>query len=221
MGAGGGGLLRANLVVPLRQGRAVEPPQLRHLLVVDLDALGVGPGYPRGGDLQARRGGRGADGVQDRLEAVQRPPGPVEADEVEQAVFGLVPLAAAAGIMSPGDAQPMRVAEGVLECMLPGPGTAPVAATAVGEDQEASGARVANTAFKVPPGFDAIDGELEWIRRRACGRDWRAGRRCRRGRCGPRPRRGSRGRAPRARFGSRPCRTGGTARPVPSSWCRR
>ena len=44
--------MRAHLVVPLRQGRAGQPPQLRHLLVADLDALGVRPGYPRGGDLQ-------------------------------------------------------------------------------------------------------------------------------------------------------------------------
>ena len=115
MGAGGGGLLRANLVVPLRQGRAGEPLELRHLLGTDLDALGVGLGHARGGDLQARRGGRGAEVVQDRLEAVEWASGPVEADETEQAVFDRVPLAAATGIMGHCDVQLMRVAEGVLE----------------------------------------------------------------------------------------------------------
>ena len=96
VGAGGGSLLRVNLVVPLRQGRAGEPLELRHLLGADLDALGVGLGHPGGGDLQASRGGRGAEVGQDRLEAVERSPGPVEAEETEQAGFDRVPLAAAA-----------------------------------------------------------------------------------------------------------------------------
>ena len=137
---------------------------MRHLLGVDLDALGVGLGHPGGGDLQAGRGGCGAEVGQDRLEAVEWPPGPVEADETEQAGFDRVPLAAAAGIMGHRDAQLMRVAAGVLEGVLPGPGAAAVAAAAVGEDQQAGGARVADAAFGAPPGFDAIDGELGGVR---------------------------------------------------------
>ena len=54
----------------------------------------------------------------------------------------------------------MRVAAGVQEGVLPGPGAAAVATAAVGEDQQAGGARVADAAFGAPPGFDAIDGEL-------------------------------------------------------------
>ena len=66
-----------------------------HLLVGDSDALGVGVGVEFAVHGKARISGGGADQINDDTLADQRLGPPVHADEREQAVLDLVPLARA------------------------------------------------------------------------------------------------------------------------------
>ena len=58
-----------------------------------------------------------------------------------------------------GDGEPVAVAEPMLQSVLPRPRPGPVAAAAVGEDEEIGGATVAAPPLVDPPPGDGIGGE--------------------------------------------------------------
>ena len=71
-----------------------------------------------GDDRQASVGGGGADVVEDRLIVGQWHTGPVLADLTEQAMIDRIPLGGAAGVVTDGDLEAMRVDEACLEGIL-------------------------------------------------------------------------------------------------------
>ena len=81
------------------------------------------------------RGG-GTDVVEDRLVAAQRVAGPVLADLAEQAMVDRVPLGGAAGIVTDGNGELVRINETVLEGILEAADSWRVAAAGVGEHQQ-------------------------------------------------------------------------------------
>ena len=63
------------------------------------------------------------------------------------------------GVVGDGHAQPMTVAETMLQMELPGSRPAAVAAAAVGKDLQRDGLGKAFAALGAPPLLDAVDGE--------------------------------------------------------------
>ena len=80
--------------------------------------------------------GGGTDVVKDRLVAAQRVAGPVLADLAEQAMVDGVPLGGAAGVVTNGDLEVVRINEAGLECILEAADARRVAAAGVGEHQQ-------------------------------------------------------------------------------------
>ena len=96
--------------------------------------------------MHALAHGRGADVVQDRGEAVQRPALSIGTEEAEQALLDRIPLGAVAGVVRHAHAHAEAVAQDVLRGVLPSAGAAAVAAAAVGEDQQGGGSGLAGAA---------------------------------------------------------------------------
>src|SRR5512147_295566 len=83
----------SNGVVPIAVKGIGRQADLRHLCVADSNLARVPLGVQFAPDLQARRSPRIGDQVHDCGVSQQRPASPVLADEREQAMFDLVPLA--------------------------------------------------------------------------------------------------------------------------------
>jgi len=131
-----------------------------HLCVGNAHALLVGLVDEPCSDLEAW-GGPGTGGVgEEGVEAVQRPTGPVLRDFAEEAVLDGVPLGSARGVVGNGDDQTVRVAQAILDLVLEGATPVAVAATAVGQDQEFGGVRIASLALIAPPALEVVGGEL-------------------------------------------------------------
>ena len=88
------------------------------LSVGDFDALRVFLVDQLCGHAQPGVGGGGTDMVQDRLVAAQRVPGPVLADLAEQAMVDGVALGGAAGVVTAGNGDLVRINETGLEGIL-------------------------------------------------------------------------------------------------------
>ena len=100
------------------------------------DALRVFPVDELCGHAQPGVGGGGTDVVEDRPVAAQRVAGPVLADLAEQAMVDGVPLGGAAGVVTNGDLEVVRVGEAGLECILEATDAWGVAAAGIGEHQQ-------------------------------------------------------------------------------------
>src|SRR3990172_3544088 len=86
-------------------------------------------------------------------------PRQVLADEREEAMLDLVPLAGSGREVADGDRQPALVGE-PLQLGLPQTGAVAVRAAAVGGDRQALGVGVALVSELLPPPLDRGDGEL-------------------------------------------------------------
>ena len=141
--------------------------QLLHLLVGDFDAFGVVGVHQVGVDFEASRGAGGAGVVEDRLVAVEGTAGPVLADLAEQPMLDGVPLRRRCRVVTDGHSEPVPVAQSLLQAELPGAGARPVAAAAIGEDEQLALTGVAALAVVVPPPHHVVDGEGCGVVRRA------------------------------------------------------
>ena len=125
-----------------------------------LDAGGVLLFDKLGDDRQAGVGRGGADVVEDRLIVGQWDTGPVLADLTEQAMIDRIPLGGAAGVVTDGDLEAMRVDEACLESILEAANARRVAATGVGEHQQFAGVGVVLESFGLPPAQQVVSGEV-------------------------------------------------------------
>ena len=112
-----------------------------------------------GRDGEAGSGAGIADEVEDFGVTVKRLGGPVFGDLGEQAVLDGVPFGGAGGVMSNGDREAKTVAELALQFGLPSTGTATVAATGIGKDEQLSAAMIAISAVALPPAGDGVGRE--------------------------------------------------------------
>ena len=136
--------------------------QLRHSGVRDFDASGVHFGIQHGFDPQAGLGPRGTDQIDDGLVAHERLALPIEADEREQPMFNLVPLAGPRGVVTDrdGDAQFVRQ---LLQVELPGPIATPIAAASIGTQQQARGFGIRSAPEQLPPSPQTLDRKLRCV----------------------------------------------------------
>ena len=149
---------RLDGVVPVPVKAAWTEANLRHLFVRDLPALRIFALVDLGPDAQARLGPGRGDEVDDRHQAGQRPAAPVGADVREQPVFDLVPLAGARREVADSDGQPCRLGQ-PLEFPFSQADLGPVAAAAVGRDEQRPGFRIDGLAHRPPPPPDGSHGE--------------------------------------------------------------
>src|SRR5437773_6783751 len=110
-------------------------------------------------DFESAPGGGAANEVHHRFETDQRPRLPVQADEREEAMLDLVPLARARWVMADDDRESQMVRE-TLQVNFPRPQPVPVAASRIGADQQASGLRVRLPPQQSPPAPDTLHREL-------------------------------------------------------------
>jgi hypothetical protein len=136
--------------------------EARELFIGDLRALGVAlpvdlATNPKPG-LRPRRGDR----VDDDRKTRKRSASPVLADEREEPVLDLVPLAGPWRKVADGDGQPGFVRQ---PRELPFPQTAPrrIAPAGVRRDQQGTCAGIRSPAHGSPPPADAVDGERRRI----------------------------------------------------------
>jgi len=90
---------------------------------------------------------------------VKRFGGPVFGNLGEQAVLDGIPFGSTSGIMSNCYGKPKAVAELALKFGLPGAGTATVAASGIGEDEQLPAAMVAIDPVAFPPACDGVSGK--------------------------------------------------------------
>src|SRR5712672_878527 len=109
-------------------------------------------------DLQASLGCGCGDELDDDLVADQGASLPVLADEGEEPVLDLVPLAGAGREMADGDVEPDLVGQ-LLELPLPQTHARPIAAAAIGGNLKPLGPRIAGAAELAPPAANGVDGE--------------------------------------------------------------
>ena len=112
-----------------------------------------------GGDGESRLSGSGADEVEDFLVGVERFAGPVFGDFGKQAVLDGIPFGSAGGVVRNGHCESKAVAELGLKFGFPGTGTATVAATGIGKNEQLPAAMVAISTVTLPPTGDRVDGE--------------------------------------------------------------
>ena len=94
-----------------------------------------------------------------RFKVHQRPPSPVNADEREETVLDLVPLAGAGWVVADGDRKRDLITQ-LLQTNLPCPESRTIAATIVRADQKALRSRIRGASIHFPPAADALDREL-------------------------------------------------------------
>jgi hypothetical protein len=77
----------------------------------------------------------------------------------EQAAFDRVVLGGTGGIVGYGDSESQSITELMLELVLSSATRGGIAAAGVGQDQQVSGAWVAQASFTTPPAGDGSDGK--------------------------------------------------------------
>src|SRR6266540_871867 len=146
-------------VVPGRmQVVSPEPYRAQHV-VLDLDALVVGPRVEYGFDTQAGARPGGTYQIDDGFVVHEGSATPVDADEREEAMLDLVPLARSRGIVAYRDRHSDLVGE-ALQSEFPRPKLVAVAPPTVSADQEFARVVVDAPAVQTPPAADALDREL-------------------------------------------------------------
>ena len=100
--------------------------------------------------------------MDDGLEADERLAAPILGDEREQAMLDPVPLAGSGRQVTDRDGDAELVSES-LQLALPQTDTHPVAAAAIGGDQQLRRMRVARTTHRLPPAPNGIDREARRV----------------------------------------------------------
>src|SRR5438876_10554217 len=119
-------------------------------LVVDGEALGIRPGVEHSLHAESGPGLRGADEIDDGFIVHERAAAPVQADEREEAMLGLVPFARPRRIVTDRDRHRDLIRER-LQAELPGAQRGAVAAAAGGAHQESPGVMIETPAVQPPP----------------------------------------------------------------------
>src|ERR1019366_2518347 len=91
--------------------------------------------------------------------ADKRFPSPVFGDLGEQTMLDGIPFGSSSRVVSDGDGDAKLVTQLGLEFCFPGPGTAIVAATRVGKNQEFGSSAMETSPLMFPPGGDGVGGE--------------------------------------------------------------
>src|ERR1019366_7705743 len=91
--------------------------------------------------------------------ADKRFPSPVFGDLGEQTMLDGIPFGSSSRVVSDGDGDAKLVAQLGLDFCFPGPGTAIVAATRVGKDQDFWSSAMETRPLMFPPGGDGVGGE--------------------------------------------------------------
>src|SRR6266851_9185359 len=137
-------------------------PERCHLLGRYLTPRLVVTGIEKCLHLQPAPCSSAPDQVHDGLEAHQRPASPVHADEGEEAVLDLVPLAGSGRVVTHRD-RCLELVGQLLEMKLPGAEPIAVTPSGIGTDQQALGLWITPSSEHPPPPPDALDGELRRI----------------------------------------------------------
>src|SRR5229473_2785639 len=143
-------------VVPVAMKRVSPELEFGHLLVGNLQPGRISIGVELAFHSQASGGGSGCNKVDDDLMTDERFAPPVLADEREQPMFDLVPLARARREVTDRYLQPDFVGQ-FLQLPLPPPHPCAVAAARIGCNQQAFGLRIAATPHPAPPAANALD----------------------------------------------------------------
>ena len=130
----------------------------RHLLVGDLDLLGVAPLVQDATYLQPGGRSRVGDELDDRGVGHQRLPSPVVTDEREEAMLDLVPLAGPRWEVGHTNVQSGGVGQ-ALKFPLPQSDAATITATTVGDNEERRSPRVGPSPHLLPPTADGMHRE--------------------------------------------------------------
>jgi hypothetical protein len=129
-----------------------------HFGIRDLDGFGILVFVEAALHLEAFVGRRRSDQLDDHRATDQRLAAPVLGDEGEEPMLDTVPLAGAGRMMGDSDGETGFIGEG-LKLALPQANASAIAATAIGRDQEAGRAEIADFAQGLPPAPDALDSE--------------------------------------------------------------
>ena len=119
------------------------------------------------GDAKAGLGFGSADEIHRSGEVGQGLAGPVFADWSEEAVFNRIPLGSAGRVVADRDRKAERDDQLSLQFAFPGAHACPVAAAAVGQDEEFIGVGVLLAAKVAPPGGHVVRGEGRRVMRDA------------------------------------------------------
>src|SRR2546427_2093953 len=138
---------------------------LPHLSVLDLLPRLVFPCIQNRLDGQPTLGRGSSDEVHDGLETDERPPLPVHADEGEEPMLDLVPLARSRRVVTDRNRHPHLIRE-LLEMKFPCSKATSVASTGIRADQNAPRRRIGLPSQHPPPTADALHCK---VRRLRCG----------------------------------------------------
>ena len=117
-------------------------------------------------DLEPGLGGRAADQPQHSIPGSQGLSSPMDTDLAKQAMLDGIPLRAARRIMAHRDAQTQGIAQVALHLCLPQVWTTAIAATCIGQDQQARRLWIRRLPVFLPPASDRFHSKLRGIRRR-------------------------------------------------------
>src|SRR5262245_36163017 len=145
-------------VIPLSVEGVPLEMELLHGLLRDLDPCWVRVLIQLAYHRQARRGRRGGNQIDNHLVAYERLAAPVLADEGEQPMLDLVPLARPWWEVGHGDLQPCLIRQ-PLEFQFPQPHARPIAPPAICRDQQGPGLRVRTLPHRLPPATNTLHGE--------------------------------------------------------------
>src|SRR5262249_35537094 len=137
-------------VIPLAVEDVSLEMELLHGLSRDFDPCWIRVLIQLADHRQARRGRRGRNQVDNHLVAHERLPAPVLADEGEQPMLDLVPLARARREVGHCDLQPRLISK-PLEFQFPQTHARPITPPAIRRDQQGPGLRVGALPHRLPP----------------------------------------------------------------------
>ena len=101
----------------------------------------------------------GTDELEDLVDVGEGFASPVFADLAEQAVLDGIPLGSAGWIVTDGNDEAERSADGVLKRFPPGAASWAVTASAISQDEQFAGGRVSLASLLYPPLSDGVDGK--------------------------------------------------------------
>jgi len=129
-----------------------------HFGVRDFDGFGILVFVEAALHFEAFVRRRRSDQLDDDLAADQRLATPVLRDEGEELMLDAVPFAGAGRVVGDGDGETGFIGEG-LKFALPQANASAITTTAIGSDQEAGRAEIADFAQGPPPAPDTLDSE--------------------------------------------------------------
>jgi len=148
--------LGTNRVVPVAVEAGAHDIEGGHLGVCDFLAFGIAFGIQFAPNVEAGRRARCRNQADDDREAFQWTASPILADEREEPMLDLVPLARARREVADGDRQ-ARLRRKLLKLPLPQARTGSVAASRIRGDQQRRGTGICAAPHRSPPPPDAFD----------------------------------------------------------------